>query len=61
MQGVSSAKMIFDDVRIPLIDEQSGKAYSASRFSLECLKFFRSLNLQISRSIKGNTLYITIK
>lgn len=61
MQGVSSAKMIFDDVRIPLIDEATGKTYSASRFSLECMQFFRSLNIQVSRSIRGNTLYVTIK
>ncbi len=61
MQGVSTTKMIFDDVKIPLIDEATGKTYSASRFSLECMQFFRSLNLQVSRSIRGNTLYVTIK
>ena len=61
LQGATSNKMIFDDIRIPLVDEVSGKAYSASRFSMECLKFFRSLNITISRSIKGNTLYVTIK
>lgn len=61
LQGVSPMKMIFDDVKLPLVDEATGNNYSASKFGLEILKFFRSLNMQISRSNKGNTLYITIK
>lgn len=61
LQGVSPMKMIFDDVKIPLIDEKSGKPYTASRFGMEMLRFFRTLQLAISRSSKGNTLYITIK
>ena len=60
LQGVSPMKMIFDDVKMPLVD-QSGKSYTASRFGMDMLRFFRSLNIPISRSNKGNTLYITIK
>lgn len=60
LQGVSPMKMIFDDIKLPLTDE-TGKNYNSSKFGMEMLKFFRSLNLQISRSNKGNTLYITIK
>ena len=60
LQGVSPMKMIFDDVKMPLVDK-SGKSYTASRFGMDMLKFFRSLNIPISRSNKGNTLYITIK
>lgn len=61
LQGVSPMKMIFDDIRLPLVDEKTGNNYSSSKFGMEILKFFRSLNMQISRSNKGNTLYITIK
>lgn len=60
LQGVSPMKMVFDDIKLPLTDE-TGKNYSTSKFGMEILKFFRSLNLQISRSNRGSTLYITIK
>lgn len=60
LQGVSPNKMVFDDVKLPLTDE-NGRNYSTSKFGLEMLKFFRALNLQVSRSNRGNTLYITIK
>lgn len=61
LQGVSPMKMIFDDIKLPLVDEATGKNYNVNRFGLGLLKLFRSLNLQISRSNKGNTLYVTIK
>lgn len=61
IQGCSPMKMIFDDVRLPLIDEVTGNSYTASKFGLEMLRFFRSLNLQITRNFRGNTLYINIK
>ena len=60
LQGVSPMKMVFDDIKLPLTDE-TGKNYSTSKFGMEILKFFRSLNIQVSRSNRGNTLYITIK
>lgn len=60
LQGVSPMKMVFDDIKLPMTDE-TGKNYSTSKFGIEMLRFFRSLNLQISRSNRGNTLYITIK
>lgn len=61
LQGVSPMKMVFDDIKLPLVDETTGNNYSISKFGLEMLKFFRSLNIQISRSNRGNTLYVTIK
>ena len=60
LQGASPLKMVFDDIKLPLTDE-TGKNYSPTRFGMELLKFFRSLNMQVSRSNRGNTLYITIK
>lgn len=60
IQGTTDLRMIFDDVRIPLKD-QNGKNYNPNKFALEIFKFFRSLNLQVEKDIKGNTIYITIK
>lgn len=53
--------MIFDDVRIPLKDPTTGNNYNTNKFALEIFKFMRGLGLQISRDIKGNTIYITVK
>lgn len=61
LQGVSPNKMVFDDIRLPLIDENTGNNYTANRFSMELFKFFRSLGISVSRSLKGNTLYFTVK
>jgi len=61
LQGVSPNKMVFDDIRLPLIDENTGNNYTANRFSMELFKFFRSLGISVSRSLKGNTVYFTVK
>ena len=60
IQGTTDLRMIFDDVRIPLKD-QTGKNYTTNKFALEIYKFFRALNLQVDKDVKGNTIYITIK
>jgi hypothetical protein len=61
IQGTTDKQMIVDDIRIPLKDPVSGNNYNPNKFGLEIFKFMRSLGLQISRDIKGNTIYITIK
>ena len=61
LQGVSPNKMVFDDIKLPLVDEGSGNNYTVSKYGMELLKFFRGLGISVSRSVKGNTLYITIK
>lgn len=61
IQGTTDKQMIFDDVRIPLKDPNTGNNYNTNKFALEIFKFMRSLGLNISRDIKGNTIYITIK
>ena len=53
--------MIFDDVRIPLKDPDTGNNYNTNKFALEILQFLRGLGLKITRDIKGNTIYITIQ
>ena len=61
IQGTTDSQMIFDDVRIPLKDPVNGRNYNPNKFAMEIFKFMRSLGLQVSRDIKGNTIYITIK
>ncbi len=61
IQGTTDRQMIFDDVRIPLKDPNTGNNYTSNKFALEIFKFMRSLGVQIQRDIKGNTIYITIK
>jgi len=60
IQGTTEKQMIFDEVRIPIKD-QNGNNFNTNKFALEIFKFMRDLQLQISRDIKGNTIYITIK
>ena len=60
IQGTTDKRMIFDDVRIPLKDE-NGNKYNINKFGLEFLKFARELGVKISRTTVGNTLIITFK
>lgn len=60
IQGTTDKRMILDDVKIPLKDS-AGKNYNPNKFALEIFKFFKTLNMQTDKDIKGNTIYITIK
>lgn len=61
ISGTTDLRMIFDDVRIPLRDPDTGNNYNPNKFGLELYKFFRGLGLQVGRDIKGQTLLVTIK
>lgn len=61
IQGITSTKMIIDDMKLPFIDPATGKNYTLTKLSMEFMKFFRGLGITVSRSTRGNTLYITIK
>lgn len=58
IQGTTDKSMIFDDVRIPLKDE-NGNNYNINKFGFEFLKYSRSIGLKISRNTANNTLIIT--
>lgn len=60
VQGSTSTKMIIDDIKLPPMDPNTGKAYTLNKLSIEFMKFFRSLGISVSRSTRGNTLYITV-
>ncbi|MFV0156202.1 DUF6175 family protein [Empedobacter falsenii] len=61
IQGTTEFKMIFDDVKIPLKDPKNGNNYNSNKFALEIFKFMKSLNLDVTKDIKNNTIYINIK
>ena len=60
IQGTTKLKMVFDEVSIPIKDK-TGKKYTSNNFALEVFKYLKSLALEPSKDIKGNTIYITIK
>lgn len=61
IQGTVNLKMIFDDVRIPLKDLETGKNYNPNKFALEIYKYLKKLGLNPNKDIKGNTIFITIE
>ena len=61
LEGVVEKKMIFSEVRIPLMDQETNKPYNPNRFASEIIKFLRSKGLEASRNIKGQNIFITIK
>jgi len=61
IQGTTDLRMIFDDVRIPLLDQATGNNYNPNKFALELFKFLKGMGLQVVKDIKSNTIYMTIK
>lgn len=59
IQGTTNLKMILDDVKIPLKDKNNNR-YTSNKYALEIFNFLKSLGLQPSKDIKGNSVYITI-
>lgn len=60
IQGTSDRQMIFDDVRIPLTDD-NGRPYNINKFGLKLMMFFRQLGIRIDRTTSNNMLVVTIK
>jgi len=62
IQGVTSTKMILDDVRIPLKNSVTGQNYRPTQFALQIYKFIRSdLGLPCRKDVVGTTIYIHIQ
>lgn len=59
IQGTTSLKMIFDDVRIPLKDK-NGNNYNANKYALEIFRYLKSLGLNPSKDVRSNTIFITL-
>lgn len=60
VQGVTSNKIIFDLVKIPLKTEK-GSNYRTSRFASKVLKKLKELELDAERTVVGNSIVITLK
>ncbi len=60
IQGTTDKQIIFDDIRIPLKDE-NGRTYNINKFGLNLLSFFRNQGIKIERTTSNNMLIVTIK
>lgn len=60
IQGSAEFEMIFDEIRIPIRDE-NGRNYNINQFDREVRQLFRKLGIRIAHVTKNNTLVITIK
>ncbi|MCD0476236.1 DUF6175 family protein [Flavobacterium sp. EDS] len=61
LSGILENKMLFDEVRIPLYDQETNKPYNLNRFASEVIKYLRSKGVQATRNIHGQKMYVTIK
>lgn len=61
IQGTVSKSMIFDDVKIPLRDPNTGRNYTVNRFLMSLRKFLRGLGLQFEENVNGSVIYINFK
>ena len=59
LQGVTSTKMIVDEIRVPL-KTGSGKNYRYSNFVRDFRKYFKTLGIDIERDLQGGRIFITI-
>ena len=60
IQGTTDKQMLFDDIRIPLKDE-NGRTYNINKFGLKLFTFFRKLGIKIERTTINNMLIVTIE
>lgn len=51
--GILENKMSFDEVRIPLYDQETNRPYNLNRFATEVIKYLRSKGVEASRNIHG--------
>ena len=60
IQGITSTKMIVDEIRVPLKNED-GRNFRASTFVNSFRKYLRSLNIDSTRDLQGGRIFITIQ
>ncbi len=59
IQGVTKTKMIFNEIRIPVKNEE-GNNYKTSQFVASFRKFLLSLGVNTERDIQGNRIFISV-
>jgi len=60
LQGITSNKITFDLIKIPLFDEK-GQNYKVNSFSREFRRFMSSNSIQVTPTLQGNNISVTIK
>lgn len=58
--GATSTRMIFDDVRIPVRD-QNGNNYTPSKFALKLYLDLKKAGLSVTKDVKRQNIYITFQ
>lgn len=61
IQGTTDKAMIFDEVKIPLRDPNTGRNYNINRFLMSLRKFLKGLGMDFEENINGQALYINFK
>lgn len=59
IQGITSTKMIVDEIRVPLKDEE-GRNYRVSKFVSSFRQFLTQKGMISSRDVQGSKVFITI-
>lgn len=59
IQGQSSTKMIFDQIKVPVKDE-NGNNYRISKFVIDLRKFMKERGVKVDRTITGSAMTITL-
>lgn len=60
IQGVTSTKMIVDEIRVPLQTED-GKNFRVSKFVQKFRKFLKKKGMTTTRDLQGGRIFITIQ
>lgn len=61
LQGMTTSKMIFDDIKIPLLDPETGNTYRVTHFAAKFRRYLRELDLEVERVVQGSNLVFILK
>lgn len=60
LAGTSAKLILFDEVRIPLMDQETNKPYNPSEFGDQIINYLEENEVQAVKSLRGQNLTITI-
>jgi hypothetical protein len=60
IQGVTSTKMIINEVKIPKIDAKTKRNYRPSKFAKALITHLKSLGIECSRDVQGTNIFIVV-
>ena len=60
LQGMTSTKMIVDQLRIPFFHPTNGQPYRAYLYAVKLRNFLRGLGYDCERDVQGNKIFITL-